>query len=313
MSNGLFIYICITKYLRISSYIRKPFLIRDFAAAPIKIFLYMRKIFFSFYQCTCKYFRKHFRLLLLHFVLDRRRCATMPPQSWPLLLLHLLTLFLTLDSSLGQSQPNRPFTAFASQSFPAQFGQAPPNNPPRFNPPAAALPSTSFPSSPPRFGPSAAAPASSAAAPASSAAFSSSGRAPAAPAVGRTGCALFIPGAASSSTTTSGQQPCILYEVGGGQIILKGDVTFYQDHLHRFWIDWSLIIPYALIAGWRYQPEMNFTYSYDAKRSLVSKGFTLKLLWTEWPLLRFSKQFEIIYFFQKNNYYSGFLDTQATK
>ncbi len=147
---------------------------------------------------------------------------TMSRQSWPLLL-HLLTLFLTLDTTMAQSQPNRPFTAFASQSFPAQFGQAPPNNPPRFNPPAAAAPppSSSFPSSPPRFGPSAAAPASSAA-------FSSSGRAPAAPAVGRTGCALFIPGAASSSS--SGQQPCILYEVGG-QSILKGDVTFYQDHL----------------------------------------------------------------------------------
>ncbi len=148
----------------------------------------------------------------------------MPPQSWPLLLLHLLTLFLTLDTTLGQNQPNRPFTAFATQSFPAQFGQAPPTSPPRFNPPAAAAPPpSSFPSSPPRFGPSAAAPASSAA-------FSSSGRAPAAPAVGRTGCALFIPGAASSSST-GGQQPCILYEVGG-QSILKGDVTFYQDHMH---------------------------------------------------------------------------------
>jgi hypothetical protein len=150
---------------------------------------------------------------------------TMSPQSWPLLLLHLLTLFLTMDTSLGQSQPNRPFTAFASQSFPAQFGQAPPNNPPRFNPPAAAPPPSSFPPSPPRFGPSAAAPASSPAAPASSAALSSSGRAPAAPAVGRTGCALFIPGAVSSST--SGQQPCILYEVGG-QSILKGEVTFMR-------------------------------------------------------------------------------------
>ncbi len=38
----------ITKYLRISSYIRKPFLIYDFATAPIWISLYLRKIFFSF-------------------------------------------------------------------------------------------------------------------------------------------------------------------------------------------------------------------------------------------------------------------------
>ncbi len=37
-----------TKYLRISSYIRKPFLIYDFATAPIWITLYMRKILFSF-------------------------------------------------------------------------------------------------------------------------------------------------------------------------------------------------------------------------------------------------------------------------
>ncbi len=40
------------KYLRISSYIRKPFLIYDFATAPLWISLYMRKIWFSFYQCT---------------------------------------------------------------------------------------------------------------------------------------------------------------------------------------------------------------------------------------------------------------------
>ena len=38
----------IGKYLRISSYIRKPFLIYDFATAPFRISLYMRKILFSF-------------------------------------------------------------------------------------------------------------------------------------------------------------------------------------------------------------------------------------------------------------------------
>ncbi len=42
----------IGKYLRISSYIRKPFLIcNDFATAPLWISLYMRQIWFSFYQC----------------------------------------------------------------------------------------------------------------------------------------------------------------------------------------------------------------------------------------------------------------------
>ncbi len=35
-------------YLRISSYIRKPFFIYDFATAPLWISLYMRKIWFSF-------------------------------------------------------------------------------------------------------------------------------------------------------------------------------------------------------------------------------------------------------------------------
>ena len=43
---------CMVKYLRISSYIRKPFLIYDFATAPLWISLYMRKILFNFYQCT---------------------------------------------------------------------------------------------------------------------------------------------------------------------------------------------------------------------------------------------------------------------
>jgi hypothetical protein len=40
---------CIGKYLRISSYTRKPFLIYDFATAPLWIFLYMRKIWFFFF------------------------------------------------------------------------------------------------------------------------------------------------------------------------------------------------------------------------------------------------------------------------
>ncbi len=41
--------------LRISSYIRKPFLIHDFALDPIWISLYMRQLFFLFYQCSAKF------------------------------------------------------------------------------------------------------------------------------------------------------------------------------------------------------------------------------------------------------------------
>jgi hypothetical protein len=67
------------KYLRLSSYIRKPFLIYDFATAPFCISLYMRKFFF--YLCTLsnnspsyflfKYFLTTFAagLLLLNFSL----------------------------------------------------------------------------------------------------------------------------------------------------------------------------------------------------------------------------------------------------
>ncbi len=42
------------KYLRISSYIRKPFLIYDFATAPLWISLYTRKIWFSFLSVLWK-------------------------------------------------------------------------------------------------------------------------------------------------------------------------------------------------------------------------------------------------------------------
>ncbi len=41
------------KYLRISSYIRKPFFMYDLATAPFWISLYMRKIWFSFLSVRC--------------------------------------------------------------------------------------------------------------------------------------------------------------------------------------------------------------------------------------------------------------------
>ncbi len=45
LTNGVLIY---GEYLRISSYIRKPFFTYDFATASLWISLYMRKIWFSF-------------------------------------------------------------------------------------------------------------------------------------------------------------------------------------------------------------------------------------------------------------------------
>ncbi len=52
MTNGLLIQY-MGKYLRIYSYIRKPFLIYDFATAPFWISLHMRKIWFSFLSVYC--------------------------------------------------------------------------------------------------------------------------------------------------------------------------------------------------------------------------------------------------------------------
>ncbi len=48
MEQSSYMYIIIKYYLRISSCIRKPFLIYDFANAPLWISLYMRNILFSF-------------------------------------------------------------------------------------------------------------------------------------------------------------------------------------------------------------------------------------------------------------------------
>ncbi len=46
-----------TKYLRISSFNRKPFLIYDFATSPLRISLYMRKILFYFLSVQKVWFR----------------------------------------------------------------------------------------------------------------------------------------------------------------------------------------------------------------------------------------------------------------
>ncbi len=52
MTNGLLI-LYMVKYLRISSYTKKPLLVYDFVTAPLWISLYMRKIWFPFFnQCT---------------------------------------------------------------------------------------------------------------------------------------------------------------------------------------------------------------------------------------------------------------------
>jgi hypothetical protein len=52
------------KYLRISSYIRKSFLIYDFATAPIWISLFMRKFFFFISAPTLLFFHGHKENLL---------------------------------------------------------------------------------------------------------------------------------------------------------------------------------------------------------------------------------------------------------
>jgi hypothetical protein len=67
------------KYLRISSYIRKPFLIYDFATAQPWISLYMRKILIYFLSvhtyCTTKRFREH--------VIISGGVSPLPRTSWP--------------------------------------------------------------------------------------------------------------------------------------------------------------------------------------------------------------------------------------
>jgi hypothetical protein len=56
------------KCANISPYMRRPLVIYDFATAPLKISLYMRKIYFLFYQCT----------LGLYITLGRRKCVLLP-------------------------------------------------------------------------------------------------------------------------------------------------------------------------------------------------------------------------------------------
>ncbi len=60
------------KYLCISSYIRKPFLIYDFATAPLWISLYMRKILLSFLSVHSYYTTMTILVNELHFVNPER-------------------------------------------------------------------------------------------------------------------------------------------------------------------------------------------------------------------------------------------------
>jgi hypothetical protein len=77
------------KYLCISSYIRKPFLINDFATAPLRISLYMGKFDFLFCQCALwfyflsvrsfTYHVRHYWILniplrLIHTIMDHVWC-----------------------------------------------------------------------------------------------------------------------------------------------------------------------------------------------------------------------------------------------
>ncbi len=58
------------KYLRISSYMRKPFLIYDFATAPLKISLYEENLIYIFISVISIYIRKSPR----SWSSDGRRC-----------------------------------------------------------------------------------------------------------------------------------------------------------------------------------------------------------------------------------------------
>ncbi len=109
----------ITKYLRISSYVRKPFLTFDFATAPIWISLYMRK-FFSFLSVydrkgsevvwgsghwpnillqsskrTTKYYRLNIKnMIFLAKLWTERSCSQIQKLSYIIKLLIGRTLFL---------------------------------------------------------------------------------------------------------------------------------------------------------------------------------------------------------------------------
>ncbi len=64
-----------TKYLCISSYIRKPLLIYDFAPNPIWISLYMRKIFFYFLSVWySEYAHKEAEGNLIYFPISSSPC-----------------------------------------------------------------------------------------------------------------------------------------------------------------------------------------------------------------------------------------------
>jgi hypothetical protein len=52
MRKGFLIYEEKLNYIVIYEDLRRPLVIYDFATAPFWIFLYMRKILFSFYQCN---------------------------------------------------------------------------------------------------------------------------------------------------------------------------------------------------------------------------------------------------------------------
>ncbi len=74
----------ITKYLRISSYIRKPFLIYDLATDPICISKYCRwgKFYFLFYQCVECRLRAAVTALILGTIKYSINAALSPKDCW---------------------------------------------------------------------------------------------------------------------------------------------------------------------------------------------------------------------------------------
>jgi hypothetical protein len=74
------------KYLRISSYIRTPFLVYDFATAPLWISFYMRKIWFSFlsvHGCMFgEYGRRDVKTKPNPFIATRIKVCNVPDGKW---------------------------------------------------------------------------------------------------------------------------------------------------------------------------------------------------------------------------------------
>ncbi len=88
------------KYLPISSYIRKPFLIYDFATAPLSITLYMRKIRFSFLTVHLHSARSSHKIYHTDF---NHLCWSLIWVRWPSPLPYILMILIPLRRRLSRN------------------------------------------------------------------------------------------------------------------------------------------------------------------------------------------------------------------